>query len=94
MNIPKEAIERAWSGGWTGKWEHVPLEVGTLNWQEIALDPTFWQALHKALDWDDEEVEIKGIRRTVPAWEINSEEFCHLIYQGQSTEEFWKELLG
>lgn len=45
--IPKEAIEKGIEGGWetyASYWQ-------TIDWQVIALDPSFWQALGKALGW-------------------------------------------
>lgn len=55
---------------------------------EIALDPTFWQALGKALGWPT----IRSIEGQ--AWQRNAHRFYDLILQGQSTEEFWDKLLG
>lgn len=53
--IPKAVIEKAFEGGWrhfehsAGLAAHNVLAVS--YWQIIALDPSFWQALGKALNW-------------------------------------------
>lgn len=59
MNIPKSAIEKAIEGGWHFK-DEVPdevkqfgeVEIAYAMWESVALDPTFWVALGKALGWD------------------------------------------
>lgn len=64
--IPREAIERAFEEGWRGRypslrWKHHPDGIQYLaqesiivvEWYAIALDPTFWQALGKALGWSE-----------------------------------------
>jgi hypothetical protein len=50
--IPKRAIEKAIEGGWqpTDNSRHNDY-YGSWNWQGIALDHSFWQALGKALGW-------------------------------------------
>lgn len=110
MNIPKEAIKKAIKSGWYFM-GNAPIYDETLHKvfrvdgdggyleiypEQIVCDPTFWQALGRALGWDDQEAleEYKGVRRYVPGWEINGEEFLHLILTQQSTEEFWKEKLN
>lgn len=57
MEIPQIAIEKAIEGGW--KVPHVEAEDELPSaisfylheWQKVALDPTFWQALGKACGW-------------------------------------------
>lgn len=77
--IPKTIIEKAFEGGYKSR-------VGDLvSWEEIALDPAFWQCLGKALGWE---------RYTMPYgdWKMYARRFYDLILTGQSTDEFWKEL--
>lgn len=55
--IPKNAIEKAWEGGW-------PKGVngnGLIDYPQIALDPTFWQVLGKSLGWDRKMVVRRGM---------------------------------
>jgi hypothetical protein len=58
------------------------------TYAEVALDPTFWQALGKSLGWKKE----RG-RNTDNAWIFYARDFYDLILQGKDTAEFWKELL-
>lgn len=103
MNIPKRAIEKAIEGGWKGDWyvwAHAPAI--------IALDPTFWQALCKALGWSlfvaykngqwiNENEDNRALSDTpfrLPNWQWKAHGFYDLILQGQSTDTFWEELLA
>lgn len=60
MNIPREAIEKAIEVGWKPRnFVNIPdleytVKGNSDNWQDVALDPSFWQALGKALGWDTE----------------------------------------
>lgn len=96
MNIPREAIEKATEGGWlffstpvdlpmVEKAKHEAVHVA-----DIALDPTFWQALGKGVNvdkiWD---IEVAGKK----LWMFKAWQFYDLILQGKSTDEFWQELL-
>lgn len=105
MNIPKEAIERAIAGGWlkancnvqqTRSWcKYLYPEDMAL----IALDPTFWQALGKALGWGESTFHqiANGIEYQEygydEVWRLLAHRFYDLILQGKPTEDFWKELL-
>lgn len=93
MNIPKEAIEKARLCGWRdGGWDD--LDLPKQNNAEIALDKTFWQALGKCLGWDERMREwIAYGEREMPEWNMHALDFAEHIYQGQSTDNFWKELL-
>lgn len=58
--IPKEIITRAIEGEWKPNRPYLNTLTPSvrdvyamMNWQEIALDPSFWQALGKALGWKD-----------------------------------------
>lgn len=72
MNIPKEAIEKAIAGGWKPKWDvfdfgkyHIFYryadEEFEITHEEIALDPSFWIALGKALGWEKKMVVRRGM---------------------------------
>lgn len=95
--IPKEAIELAIEGGWqvflhpkTGNYVHnedkhaLPF---ALDWQEIALDPDFWRALGKVLEWDNPETEDYF------EWHIQAMNFYDLVLTNGDTAQFWRELL-
>lgn len=66
--IPKQAIEKAISGGWTN-WEEMARRgddtkeswlryMAEMEWQEIALDPTFWVALCKSIGATEGEINM------------------------------------
>ncbi len=77
----------------------------TKNWTEVALDPTFWQALGKALGWDEdpyrdpigtvwEKTDHKGNSvRYLDDWNNAALCFYDLILAGGDTEKFWEEIL-
>lgn len=52
--IPREIIEKAIEGGWWAG-NKAKMSHANANWQIIALDSTFWQALGKALGWSEAE---------------------------------------
>lgn len=65
MKIPKQAIEKAIERGWKGRYPSLPWKphpdgiqylaqesIVVVEWYAIALDPSFWQALGKALKFD------------------------------------------
>lgn len=88
MNIPKEAIKLAVQGGWNSSSnsvdEAVRGDISKLYDTElayIALDPTFWASLGKALGWE------LGMDET------HAHRFYDLILRGKDTTAFWKELL-
>lgn len=73
------------------------------NFEKIALDPTFWQALGKALRWPRsicrECGEPNGCKYGRPnfmdAWEYFAHRLYHLLLlTKQDTTAFWQELLG
>jgi hypothetical protein len=51
------------------------------------LDPLFWQALGKALGWDDFRAAVP------PLWLANALHYHELLLTGGDTEKFWKELI-
>jgi hypothetical protein len=95
--IPKQAIERAIEGGWGAigwrLWQHEQFEV-------IALDPTFWQSLGKALEWSEEHFTSCAIWKTGECdcsakdeWKEKAKEFYDLILERKGTTAFWEEIL-
>lgn len=109
MIMPVEAIEKALSGGWNAKYTVLPLAHAVNHWHEIALDPSFWKGLGKALGWEDCKCTgrcgsvypeyVNGCVRcgeSVRADEhylFHSLKFARLILTGGDTDAFWKELL-
>jgi hypothetical protein len=94
--IPKQAIEKAIEGGWNDKIGGHYEEIGF--WQTIALDPTFWQALGKALGWNGLILELipdadRGKIIDPNEWHGHALDFYDLILTGGDTEAFWNELL-
>jgi hypothetical protein len=79
--IPKAAIEKAIEGGWRlpQPCEHDGIKF--YHTGDTALDPSFWQALGKALGWSD--------WGYVPM----AENFFMLVIRERLTEKFWEELL-
>lgn len=101
--IPKEAIEKAVEGGWkysaSAGWHSALGHEEVQCMYLIALDPSFWQALGKALEWGihaayvtDPDDGAMGIEQ-VKEWKLNAFRFYDLILTEQSTEAFWRELL-
>lgn len=100
--IQQEAVSAAIEGGWEPpfygfKWWMVGGMVlwndgqESFHWQQIALDPSFWQALGKALGWNDD---VAFETYTAPMWKMQAMRFIDLIITGGSTDQFWDELLA
>jgi hypothetical protein len=102
--IPKTVIEKAIEGGWQPNfsaeryWPPSAIEAilvkPKFKWRLIALDPTFWQALGKALggkNWTQKEYIDE---REVEAWFANAINFYWLILTNGDTDKFWNELLS
>lgn len=69
-----------------------------LDFRHTVVDRTFWQALGKALRWRVEEWHPTqkypdGESMLWPGYMPYARRFIDLTLQGQSTEEFWKELI-
>lgn len=67
-----------------------------VDWEEIALDPIFWQALGKALGWYEwplkhRPVDLADLDFKCPL--CNAHRFYDLILTEGEPEQFWKELL-
>lgn len=115
MKIPKKAIERAIEGGWKcpayyelGAGNNTACGEYSVPMAVIALDPTFWQALGKALGWGEKACLECGFSgrfddyhgdcgkctgREYKGWERQALVFSHLILTGGDTEPFWATLL-
>jgi hypothetical protein len=61
---------------------------------QIALDPTFWQALGSAFGWGDTEMENGNEPFAVPWYLLHAHRFYDLILTGKDTTQFWSDLLG
>lgn len=91
MTIPREAIDKAISGGWLGgNWD--TYNNGGFDWQHIVLDPTFWQALGKALGWGTNWNPTVENDQYLEEWYDTAHRFYDLILQGQPTNQFWADL--
>lgn len=118
--IPKQAIEKAIEGGWKQKLMR-PLDFAVLftdpyskkskdhadsRLAQIALDPTFWQCLAKALGWKDYDDDGENfclktyllsndeIMIKLPQWRFNADCFFDLILTNGDTAAFWSDLLA
>lgn len=60
---------------------------GIYEIEKIVLDPSFWQALGKALGWRDSNDRKGG------EWLLHAKTFHDFILTGVDTYEFWKDLL-
>jgi hypothetical protein len=90
--IPKQAIEKAIEGGWleaNQPWLQQHLMSDSYH---IALDPSFWQALGKALGKENH-MEALAHDWDVPWWRGQALNFYDLILTGDDTEKFWADLL-
>jgi hypothetical protein len=62
-----------------------------MSWQEIALTPSFWQALGKALGWGESELHAGSISegtKPVGWWRLHAGSFFDLILTGGDTTHF------
>jgi hypothetical protein len=68
-----------------------------MMWQAIALDPSFWQSLGKALGWPEYEEtgswSYDGNEERDWTWRVRAHRFYDLILTGGDTDAFWKEIL-
>lgn len=102
MTIPKQAIEKAMEGGYKvfgGNPSGQPnFQFMQEHWAGIALDPTFWVALGKALGWREEEwhptrTHPDGESRTWAGYLPHALRFYERVLTGGDTKAFWDELL-
>lgn len=61
----------------------------------ICLDPLFWQALGKALDWRPKQYFHKQWNngKPCPEWGVHASRFFELKLTGGDEEKFWEELI-
>lgn len=69
-----------------------------LSFQQIALDPTFWQSLGKALGWGKTNMcwgcnYDEGATENTDVWFVKAHRFYDLVLQDQDTTDFWQKLL-
>lgn len=57
----------------------------SVHFAEIALDPTFWQALGKALGWGDTDLRNNHEPYPVPWYLLHAHRFYDLVLNGSST---------
>lgn len=89
MKIPQEIIELSVNGGWNSK--------NSIINAKIALDPTFWQSLGRALGWRSYAPKSFGVndgRSLEPTYMDYAHRFYDLILQGKDPAPFWEELLS
>lgn len=99
--IPKEAIEKAIEGGWRSEYLNCHIithsdwyiTVGDSRFSckgepasTVALDPSFWQSLGKALGWSTMENHQQSRREAL--------RYYYLILTRGDTKKFWDELLA
>ncbi len=100
--IPKEAIEKAIEGGWNTyiangwsplEWCGAPRFSGD-ELYFIALDPSFWQSLGKALGWKGKAYfRSKGYE--CEPWQFFQLSFVEASWGGaDEVADFWRELLA
>lgn len=71
--IPQRIIEKAIAGGWKGALSNGD-DTYSFNPFEVALDPTFWQALGKVLGWGEGEYQIRFYHNKVRIHKPEDEE--------------------
>lgn len=72
-------------------------EFNGYEWQELALDPTFWQALGNSLDIAfEEKCAARGdfVSFEKWNWKLNAHRFYDLILTKQPIEAFWSDLFS
>lgn len=104
MTIPPKVIELAISGGWDSFFSQgftfnsrglFDVDTDFTSYEEIALDPLFFQALGKSLGWDD----TTGFYADFQSKKYNqvgvyAHTFYDLILTNQPTDTFWEEILA
>jgi len=94
--IPKQVIEKAIEAGWpVERWGGAVAYDCIVRdvWECVALIPSFWQALGKALGWSDKK-DHEGIGGYYPEWQYHAQCFYDLVLTGGDTKKFWEEVLG
>ena len=110
--IPKEAVKKAIEKGWKNYLPFTKRRKETLDqwiafdldndWQQIALDPTFWYHLKKAINNNKCTCKTPSQAKYghhiscnayFPHWERVAHDFLHLILKRNDTKQFWNEIL-
>ena len=86
-NAIKLAIEK---GGYKGLIKFA--DYGEELKNKAVLDPLFWQALGKALGWE-EKVNRIDTYSEVWEWKYQAHQYLHAKFNG-TEEKFWKELIS
>lgn len=100
----EKAIRTAIEGGYIYKrWnENIPMyDLHPTEYSDIFLDPLFWQALGKALGWDEKDKELKtsyhdgvGFVSPWPHWKYFWHLFIDHCAEGKDIDSFFEELLN
>lgn len=99
----EKAIKKAIEGGWHPKGlkiEGYPISwiiQATINrskfWERYCLEPLFWQALGKAMGWENGEMVIHEKMVAYQQWKIYWHCFIDALAEGKTPDEFFNELL-
>jgi hypothetical protein len=87
-----EAIDLAIKGGYDA---HFDRPIGIKDLRTCVLRPEFWQALGKALGWDDGDHTDEGyaFSEYYWMWQYKAHKYFDLLLTGGETEKFWQDLL-
>ncbi len=100
----EEAIKRSIEGGLQEgeKWKFVRANKYRAVWlngngdettiaiEKYLLDPLFWQALGKAMEWDKTTGHYRGFQTS---WEVKWHRFIDALAKGKSPDEYFSNLL-
>jgi hypothetical protein len=107
--IPKKIIELAITAGWNlDRTSMLPAKQSTLSVDEVirvcqkgnnvyrvALDPSFWQCLGKALKWPTgKEPDVSCSMWETEGWLGRARYFNYLLLTGGYSQAFWDDLLS
>ncbi len=88
-SFTQEAVNKSLEAGWKPKPEdwgvmmtRLPLGADTLHTGNVFTDPTFWKCLGVSLGWGEKQ------------WQSEWKWLIQFLIQGQSEEDFFKELLA
>jgi hypothetical protein len=97
--IPNDVLDKATEGGWrddTIRYQAIRAVTGShmVPVEVMALDPTFWQALGKSLEWVDFHDKHHEECPYMHCWLNVANIFARVVLLGDSTDDFWKEILS
>ena len=104
----KKAIEGGWKKGFDIRFEYrcvltdEPNSEGAIQYEEIFLDPSFWQSVGKSMGWDaaDQQQWANNNGRKwflavkAPYWLFQMLQFTRHLAEGKTAESFFAELTG